>query len=75
MKKKRSPQIYLNNEQLKTLSGIAKDIGQIFFASSFVPFLLGVDNINIAVVIWTLIVSMGCWILSLFLLKGVKNDT
>jgi cadmium resistance protein CadD (predicted permease) len=64
----------LNNEQLKLLAQTIASIGNGFFIASFVPFLIGLEQLKISVVILMLIVSIFCWIASIILLGEIKND-
>ena len=63
----------LTNSQLKVLSEIYRDIGQIAFASMVVsPFLIDIDRINWVIVVSGLLVSVFCWLYSLSLVKNLK---
>jgi hypothetical protein len=66
--------VKLSKNQLKALSQITADIGQAFFVSSFVPFLIGLEQQSIIVVLLLLIVSVGCWIMTIILAGGLNND-
>lgn len=59
----------LNNDQLKALSGITADIGQAIFASAIIPFAFQLGKIQPIVVASGLIISFGCWILTLYLVR------
>lgn len=61
------------NEQLRALSGIMADAGQVFFASSVVPFLIAVDKVQIGVLLSGLALTVASWIASIILVKGVKK--
>jgi len=61
----------LNDEQLKMLANIIAGIGHGCFASSFVPFLIGLEQSKIVVVL-LLLASIGCWIIAIIVL-GLKD--
>lgn len=52
----------------ETLSQIARDVGQVFFASMFIGPLIG-GGLSAALVIWGLILSALFWYTSLLLAK------
>lgn len=56
------------------ISVILADIGQALFASSLVPFVLGLDVGSIRVLLSGLALSVVCWVLSVILAKGNKYD-
>lgn len=64
----------LTVSQIMALSEIARDIGQVFFATMVVsPFLIGIDKINWLVIIGGGILSFVFWTLSVFLAKRDKK--
>lgn len=63
----------LNTEQLKALSGITADAGQVFFAATVVPFVFGLDRLNLFVLLSGLALTIFCWITSLVFVKGIKK--
>ncbi len=65
--------VRLSENQLQAMSSIAKDIGQAFFISAFIPFLVGVAEPTAIVVILTLINSIGFWIIAVALVGGKKK--
>ncbi|QQG40853.1 MAG: hypothetical protein HYV37_00835 [Candidatus Levyibacteriota bacterium] len=61
----------LTKEQLKTLSAIVADAGQVFFAATMVPFLFGgIDRISPWVLPSGLGLTLFCWITSILLVKA-----
>ena len=64
--------IRLDNDQLKALSNIMADIGQVALGSSVVPFLSGVDKANPTVVLSGLVITFGFWVLSIIFAKRRK---
>lgn len=58
------------NRQLERISDIIADIGQVFFGATFIPFIFGLDSINILSVVLGLTSSLACWILSIKILEG-----
>ncbi len=66
--------LVLTDDQLKAMSAIFADIGQAFFASTLVPFVLGLDIANKRVLVSGLALSLVCWILSILVAKGNRHD-
>lgn len=64
--------IKLNDDQLKALSEITSDIGQAVFASAIIPFAFQLDKVRPTLVALALIVAVGCWVITVYLLKGKK---
>lgn len=60
----------LDKDQLKTTSAIVADAGQVFFAATVVPFLLGLDKMNSSVLLSGLGLTLACWIASIIIVKG-----
>ena len=65
--------VKFNNPQLKALSGICADIGQVLLASAVVPFIFGFDKISPPVLTSGLGGTLVFWLLSIILLKGGKR--
>lgn len=63
----------LTNKQLERMSSIIADMGQVFFGATFIPFIFGLDNINILSVVLGLTSSLACWILSIKILGGKEK--
>jgi hypothetical protein len=58
--------VILTPEKLKTLSEIARDVGQVFFASMFIgPLVIG--SVNWPLIITGFLVSLIFWLLSLLM--------
>ncbi len=66
--------IRFNHDQLKTLSGITADAGQVLFAVTVVPFVFGIDRSLISVLPSGLVLTFICWSISIVLMKGYKYD-
>lgn len=66
--------IRFNHDQFKVLSEIIADAGQVLFATAVVPFAFGIDKSNPSVLPSGLILTFICWIISIALMKGHKND-
>ena len=62
----------LSNEQLKTLSGITADAGQVLFAITVVPFTFGIDKSHPTLLPLGLLSTIVCWIASIVTVKGYK---
>lgn len=60
----------LDKNQLKALSEIASDAGQVFLGSCVIPFLIGFDKTRLEVLLSGLVLTFGCWCLRLFLVRG-----
>lgn len=60
----------LNDNQLKALSAISADAGQVFFASTIVPVLFGAENFNLNILLFGLILTFICWAGSVIIAKG-----
>lgn len=56
------------------LANILVGIGHAFFAANFIPFLLGLAELPIIVVVLLLGESIFCWAISIVILGGIKND-
>ena len=54
----------LDKDQLKAISGIIADAGQVFFASIVIPFFTGIDKVGFPVLLSGLTLTFGCWVLS-----------
>jgi len=66
-------QLLFTDSQLGKLSDILIVIGEVLFASVVVPFFLGIDKVELPVIIsalWLMIVS---WVGSLLIVKGGKQ--
>lgn len=66
--------IKFNGQQLKTLSAITADAGQVLFAITVVPFAFGLDKSHPTLLPLGLLSTIICWIASLVIMKGYKND-
>lgn len=66
--------IRFNHDQLKALSQITADAGQVLFAITVVPFAFGIDKSHPTLLPLGLLLTFICWIVSIALVKGVKND-
>lgn len=64
--------IKLDKDQFKVLSSIMADIGQVTLASSVVPFVFGFDKIPPTVLLSGLIITLGCWVMSIIFAKRRK---
>lgn len=62
--------IRFNDDQLKALSAIAADAGQVFLASAVVPILFGIENLNLRVLFFGLILTLICWATSVIIARG-----
>ncbi len=62
--------IRFNDYQLKVISGITADAGQVFLASTVVPVLFGVDKLNIKILLFGLVLTLICWVSSVIIVKG-----
>ena len=63
----------LDRNQLGALSEIVADAGQVFFAATVVPFLFGIDKINISMLLSGLALTVACWIASVVIAKGGRK--
>ncbi len=64
----------LTKDQLKMLSSIVADAGQVFFAATVVPFLFGgIDKVSPWVLPSGLGLTLFCWITSILLAKENKK--
>lgn len=63
----------LDDEQLKTLSQITADAGQVFFALTVVPFVVGIDKTYPSVLLSGIVVTFGFWTLSLLLVRRKRR--
>ena len=62
----------LTSSQLKTLSEISRDIGQVVFATVVVsPLVIGIDRINWLTVISGIIPTFAFWSLSIWIVKNL----
>jgi hypothetical protein len=62
--------IELTTERIKVISGIFSNLGQIFFASSVIPFLFPVTApAKIPAALLGLVIALACWIFSILLVK------
>lgn len=59
--------IKLNNEQLKRLSEFTANLGVVQFATIITPFFTGTGNLNLLMIMSSLILMMGFLLTSLFL--------
>lgn len=64
----------LSPSQLKTLSEITRDIGQVVLGATVVPIIFGIDKTHPTVLLLGIVATLGCWVLSLFLIKRSEND-
>jgi len=65
--------IKLTSIQLQKLSDIFILIGGIVFGSMVIPFLIKVDQLNPQMLILGLLLSVMCWVVSLWFVKGLKK--
>ena len=63
-----------DKDELKVLSEIAISIGQVFFASTVVPFVFSIDKMRPTVLLSGIVLSCGSWILSFLLIRRRKDD-
>lgn len=63
--------LYLNEEQLDGLASMVADAGQVFLASLVVPFFLHVDGTQSIMLLSGLVLTLGCYLFSLYL-RGRK---
>ncbi|OGE37483.1 hypothetical protein A3F00_01295 [Candidatus Daviesbacteria bacterium RIFCSPHIGHO2_12_FULL_37_11] len=63
----------LNNIQLQKLSDIFILIGGIVFGSTVIPFFVKFDKPGVVMLISGLLLSIFCWLFSLFIVKGVRR--
>lgn len=63
----------LNSIQLEKLSDIFILMGGIVFGSMVIPFFLKFDRPEVIMLISGLLLSIFCWVFSLFIVKGVKR--
>lgn len=63
----------LDKDQLEAISAILADAGQVFFAATVVPFLFGIDKINISMLLSGLGLTLACWIASVIIAKGRRR--
>lgn len=59
----------LDKVRLKAISAIVADAGQVFLASAVIPFFTGIDKIGFPVLLSGLILTFGCWILSVAIVR------
>lgn len=64
----------LDDDQLKALSQITADAGQVFLALTVIPFIFALDNMNPSVLLSGIVLTFGCWTLSLLLVRRRGND-
>ena len=64
----------LDDDQLKALSQLTADAGQVFLALTVVPFVFGIDKKHPSVLLSGIVLTFGCWIFSLLLVRRKKND-
>lgn len=62
----------LDKDRLKTMSAIVADAGQVFLASTVIPFFTGIDKVGFPVLLSGLILTFGCWMLSIIIVGGRK---
>lgn len=65
--------IKLDADQFKALSNIMADIGQLALGSSVIPFIFDFDSINPSVLLSGLVITVGCWILSIVFAKRRRS--
>ena len=65
--------LVLNDSQLDRLSEFTANLALLFFAPVIAPLFYGIDERSAFVVGLGLVLTVGCLIISLFLLKGVKK--
>lgn len=66
--------IVLTKTQLKSLSEISADIGQVFFASAVVtPLVSGLEAEKLPVILSGLVGSFTFWLLSVLFVKEAKS--
>lgn len=61
-----------DDDQLKALSNIMADIGQVIFGLTVVPILVDFDNAKPIVLLSGLFITFGCWILSIIFARKRK---
>lgn len=64
----------LDDEQLKALSQITADAGQVFLALTVVPFVFGIDKAYPSVLLSGIVLTFGCWALSLLLVSRKRRN-
>jgi hypothetical protein len=66
-------QLLFTDSQLDKLSDILIVIGEVLFASVVVPFFLGIDKVELPVIISALWLMTVSWVGSLLIVKGGKQ--
>lgn len=62
----------LSEDRLRIVSVIVADAGQVFLASIVIPFFTGIDKVGFPVLLSGLILTFGCWMLSIAIGGGRK---
>ena len=62
--------IRFNHDQLIALSQITADAGQVFLASTVVPILFGIENLNLKILFFGLVLTLICWTASVTIARG-----
>lgn len=65
--------LFLDQDQLKAISAIVADAGQVFFALTVIPFIFGLDRMNSSVLLFGLALTIMCWAASIMLAKRRKK--
>ena len=65
----------LNSDQLKQLADFTSNLSLVFFTSVIAPTFSEVDNVNPFMIILGIALTFSALIISMFLLKGVKNES
>jgi hypothetical protein len=63
----------MNNEQIKSLSIIAADTGQVFFGATVIPFTFGIDKSYPSVLLSGIILTICSWMISVLLLRKIND--
>jgi len=66
---------WLNKPQLDRLSEFTANLGLVFLASVVTPLFTSIDKASLFIVGLGLTLTFGCVVVSLLLLKGVKNES
>jgi len=65
--------LILNDSQLERLSEFMSNLGLVFFASATTPLFVDVDKVKPFILVLGVFLTVTCLVMSLFLLKGIKN--
>jgi len=66
----------LTNTQLDKLSDLSLGLGQLFFASTVIPYVIPISTIDrpsAAVLVFGIVLSLILWIFGVWIVRGVKK--